>query len=145
MKKGLSICLSLLITSMLFFAGANKFTVFTSSNKIINVAPRDTLEFKASNYVIQPNDKLGDLLKRIPVISVDKKGVFYSQNDQIQKLLVDGQEFFSDDISVAANIIRADEVDKIRIYWRLSDQASFTGIDDNVQIKTMNVFMKKSK
>jgi hypothetical protein len=145
MKKGLSICCGLLITSMLFFAGANKFTVFTSSDNITNIAPRDTLEFKASNYVIQPNDKLGDLLKRLPVISVDKKGVFYSQGDAIQKLMVDGQEFFSDDLSVAAGVIRADQVDKIRIYWRLSDQASFTNIDDDMQIKTMNVIMKKTK
>src|SRR3954466_14889889 len=113
MKKGLSICLSLLITSTLFFAGVNKFTVFTSSGNITSIAPRDTLEFKASNYVIQPNDKLGELLRRIPVISVDKKGYFYAQGDQIRKLLVDGQEFFSDDLTIAAGIIRADEVDKI--------------------------------
>jgi hypothetical protein len=146
MKKGLSVCFSLLITSMLLFANNNLFSGNSSISALnINTSPRDTLEFKASNYVIQPNDKLEDLLKRIPVISVDKKGVFYSQNDPIQKLLVDGQEFFSDDVSVAAHLIRADQVDKIRIYWRLSDQASFTNIDDNVQIKTMNVIMKKTK
>jgi len=144
MKKGLSICCSILITLGLFFANANKFNAFISSDNIKNIALRDTLEFKASNYVIQPNDKLGELLRRLPVITVDKKGYFYSQGDLIQKLLVDGQEFFSDDLTVAAGVIRADQVDKIRIYWRLGDQASFTNIDDDNQIKTMNVIMKKN-
>lgn len=144
MKRGIVICVSLLITSVLFFESANKFTAIISSDNIKNIAvPRDTLEFKANNYVIQPNDKLEDLLRRIPVISVDKKGIFYAQGDTIKKLLVDGQEFFSDDVSVAAHVIRADQVDKIRIYWQATDQASFTNIDDAVKIKTMNVIMKK--
>lgn len=109
------------------------------------IGRNDTLVFQANNYVIQPNDKLNDLLKRIPAISVDNKGKIYSQGDAIERILVDGGEFFTEDPSVAANIIRADKVDKIKIYYRWSDQSSFTGVDDNVKFKTINVIMKKEK
>ncbi|WP_462227944.1 hypothetical protein [Mucilaginibacter sp.] len=129
----------LLFANSIFSNGA----VIASAKK--NIQARDTLEFRASTYVIQPNDKLEDLLKRISAISVDKDGKVYSQGDQVTKLLVDGEEYFSDDVTVAGHIIRADQVDKIKIYWRLSDQASFTNIDDNVKIKTMNVILKKKK
>ena len=107
------------------------------------VGRNDTLVFQASNFVIQPNDKLNDLLKRIPAISVDNKGKFYAQGDAIERILVDGGEFFTEDPSVAANVLRADKVDKIKIYYRWSDQSSFTGTDDNVKFKTINVIMKK--
>jgi hypothetical protein len=42
-------------------------------------------------------------------------------------------------------MLRADKVDKIKIYYRWSDQSSFTGVDDNVKFKTINVIMKKEK
>ena len=109
------------------------------------IGRNDTLVFQASNFVIQPNDKLNDLLKRIPAISVDNKGKFYAQGDAIERILVDGGEFFTEDPSVAANVLRADKVDKIKIYYRWSDQSSFTGIDDNIKFKTINVIMKKEK
>jgi len=105
----------------------------------------DTLVFQASNYVIQPNDKLNELLRRISTISVDDKGKIYAQGEAIERILVDGGEFFTEDPSVAANVIRADKVDKIKIYDRWSDQSSFTGIDDNKKFKTINVIMKKEK
>jgi hypothetical protein len=103
----------------------------------------DTLVFQASAYVIQPNDKADDLLKRLPGITIDTKGKMYSQEDTVDRLLVDGNEFFSEDPTAAARMLRADKVDKIKVYWRWSDQASFTGIEDNVKFKTINIILKK--
>ncbi|MGY3211778.1 hypothetical protein [Mucilaginibacter sp. HD30] len=103
----------------------------------------DTLVYKTSAYVIQPNDKLDDLLKRLPGITVDNQGKIYAQDERLQRLLLDGEEFFSDDPLSAAHVLRADKVDKIMIYWRWSDQAAFTGAEDNIKIKTINVILKK--
>ena len=144
MKKGLLICFSLLILPMLLLASNGMFNSHIVSSSVKNYPPGDTIKFKASDYVIQPNDKLDDLLKRIPTISVDKNGVFYSQGQKIEMFLVDGQEFFTNDISVGARQIRADEVDKLVIYWRWSDQSSFTGVEDNTKkFKVLNVILKK--
>ena len=122
------------------------FSINTSAQtKGLLIARNDTLVFQASNYVIQPNDKLSELLRRIPAMSVDNKGKIYSQGEAIERILVDGNEFFTEDPAVAANILRADKVDKIKIYYRWSDQSSFTGVDDNIKFKTINVIMKKEK
>ena len=58
------------------------------------IARNDTLVFQASAYVIQPNDKLDDLLKRISIITFDNKGKIYIQGEAVERLLVDGSEFF---------------------------------------------------
>ncbi len=140
MKKALLICFSLLVIPTVLLAKNNVSLI----GALVYYPPGDTIIFKAGDYVIQPNDKLDDLLKRIPTISVDKKGIFYSQNDRIEMFLVDGQEFFTNEVAVASHQLRADEVDKIVIYWRWNEQASFTGIEDNSKkIKTLNVIMKK--
>ncbi len=141
MKKALLICFSLIVMPMVLLAKGD-----ASFNSYLTLVypPGDTLVFKMSDYVIQPNDKLDDVLKRIPTISVDKRGVFYSQGGPIEMFLVDGQEFFTNDISVGARQLRADEVDKLVIYWRWSEQSSFTGIEDNTKkLKVLNVIMKK--
>ena len=143
MKKGLLICFSLLILPMLLLASDGMLGKKVFISTVQNYPPGDTIIFKASNYVIQPNDKLDDLLKRIPTILVDKKGIFYSQNEPIEMFLVDGQEFFTNNILVGARQIRADEVDKLVIYWRWSDQSSFTGVEDNTKkFKVLNVILK---
>lgn len=122
---------------------------FTISNKTFaqanngNATNVDTLIFKAGSYVIQPNDKLEDLLKRLPVIVLDNRGKIFANGEAIDRIFVDGDEFYSDSPVTAARALRADKVDIIKIYWRLADQSSFTGVADKIRQKVINVIMKK--
>lgn len=105
----------------------------------------DTSEFNARAYVIQPNDKVEDLLKQVQGMAVDKDGKITFMGEQIKKVLVDGEEFFGDDPKLVTKNLRADMVDKMQVYDRKSDQASVTGIDDGVKIKTLNVKLREDK
>src|SRR6185437_9112247 len=105
----------------------------------------DTTEFNARAFVIQPNAKVEDLLKQLPVITVDKDGKITAQGQTVSKVLVDGEEFFGDDPTLVTRNIRADMVDKIQLYDKKSDQAAFTGVDDGVKTKTINIKLKEDK
>ena len=116
---------------------------FGQANNAVIARRTDTLVYKASAHVIQPNDKLDDLLRRLPGITIDNQNIMYAQGEKVQRLLLDGEEFFSDDPVSSAHVLRADKVDKILIYWRWGDQAAFTGTEDAIKIKTINVILKK--
>jgi hypothetical protein len=105
----------------------------------------DTTEFNAAAYTIQPNAKVEDLLKQLPGIQVDKDGKITAQGQQVNKVLVDGEEFFGDDPTLVTKNIRADMVDKVQLYDKKSDQAAFTGIDDGQKTKTINIKLKADK
>jgi hypothetical protein len=105
----------------------------------------DTSIIDARAYVIQPNDKVEDLLKQVPGMAVDKDGKVTFMGEQIKKYLVDGEEFFGDDPLLVTRNLRADMVDKMQVYDRKSDQASITGIDDGVKVKTLNVTLREDK
>lgn len=105
----------------------------------------DTTEFNASSYEIQPNSKVEDLLKQLPGIQVDKDGKITAQGQTVSKVLVDGEEFFGDDPTLVTKNIRADMVDKVQLYDKKSDQATFTGIDDGQKTKTINIKLKEDK
>jgi len=105
----------------------------------------DTTEYNAKAYKLNPNDKVEDLLKRLPGIQVDRYGRITAQGQSVNKVLVDGEEFFGDDPTLVTQNIRADMVDKIQLYDKKSDKAAFTGIDDGVKNKTINVVLKEDK
>ncbi|WP_158799566.1 TonB-dependent receptor [Pedobacter sp. L105] len=105
----------------------------------------DTTEFNASAFVVQPNAKVEDLLKQMPGIQVDKDGKITAQGKTVSKVLLDGEEFFGDDPTLVTKNIRADMVDKVQLYDKNSDQAAFTGIDDDKKTKTINIKLKDSK
>jgi outer membrane receptor protein involved in Fe transport len=105
----------------------------------------DTTEYNADAYKIQPNAKVEDLLKQLPGIQVDKDGKITAEGQAVNKVLVDGEEFFGDDPTLVTKNIRADMVDKVQLYDKKSDQAAFTGIDDGQKTKTINIKLKEDK
>lgn len=105
----------------------------------------DTTEFSAKAYVIQPNDKVEDLLKQLPGIQVDKDGKITANGQTVSKVLVDGDEFFGDDPTLVTKNLRADMVDKVQLFDKKSDQATFTGVDDGKRTKTINIQLKEDK
>jgi len=105
----------------------------------------DTTEFDPRAYNIEPNSKVEDLIKQFPGIQVDKDGKITAQGKAVQKVLVDGEEFFGDDPTLVTKNLRADMVESVQLYDKASDQASFTGIDDGEKTKTLNVKLKEDK
>jgi hypothetical protein len=102
----------------------------------------DTTEFTADSFHVRPNATVEDLLKELPGMQVDKNGQITAQGQKVQKVLVDGEEFFSDDPTIATRNIRADAVDKVQVFDKKSDQAEFTGIDDGQKTRTLNLKLK---
>src|SRR5690606_7528747 len=86
----------------------------------------DTTEYDAASFKLQPNAKVEDLLKQLPGIQVDKDGKITAQGQTVNKVLVDGEEFFGDDPTLVTKNIRSDMVDKVQLYDKQSDQAAFT-------------------
>lgn len=102
----------------------------------------DTTEYMADSFKVKPNATVEDLLKQLPGIQVDKSGSITAQGQRVQKILVDGDEFFSDDPTIATRNLRADAIRKVQVFDKKSDEASFTGIDDGKQEKAINLELK---
>jgi hypothetical protein len=60
----------------------------------------------------------------------------------VKKVLVDGEEFFGNDPTMATKNLQANTINKVQVYDKKSDQAVFSGIDDGQKTKTINLTMK---
>lgn len=106
---------------------------------------RDTTEYAADSFKVHANASVEDLLKKLPGIQVDRYGNITAQGQKVKKVLVDGEEFFGDDPTLVTQNLLADMVDKVQLFDKKSDQAAFTGINDGVKDKTINIKLKASK
>lgn len=105
----------------------------------------DTISFKANAFNSKPDATVEDVLKKIPGVQVQKDGTVKAMGEQVQKVYVDGKEFFGNDPKVATKNLTADMVDQIQVFDDMSEQARFTKIDDGSRTKSINIKLKKDK
>jgi hypothetical protein len=79
------------------------------------VVRKDTLEFNANSFKTLPTALLEDLLKKLPGVSVDGSGNIAVNGKAVNKILVDGKEFFGTDPKVASRNLPADMIDKVQV------------------------------
>lgn len=104
----------------------------------------DTSQFSASAFKTNPDANAEDLITKMPGVT-SENGTVKVNGEQVQKILVDGKEFFGDDPNAAMKNLPAEIIDKIQIFDRASDQAQFTGFDDGNTQKTINIVTKRGK
>ncbi|MBB1192438.1 hypothetical protein DNC80_01990 [Flavobacterium sp. SOK18b] len=105
----------------------------------------DTTSYRASDFKVDANANVEELLKKLPGIQVDKNGTIKAMGETVEKVLVDGEEFFGDDPGMAVKNLRADAIKEVQVFNKKSDQAEFTGIDDGDTKKTINLRLKEDK
>ena len=105
----------------------------------------DTIQYNAGSFKTVPNASVEQLLKKMPGIQVDKDGNIKAQGEKVQKVLVDGKEFFGNDPKIATKNLPADAIDKVQVYDKQSDQAQLTGFEDGNYEKTINLKLKADK
>ncbi len=105
----------------------------------------DTLEFNTENFKTQPNAVVEDMLKKMPGITVDNDGTVRINGQRVNRVLVNGKEFFTGDPKLATRNLNADAIDKVQVFDKKSDQAEFTGVDDGNSQKAINLKLKKDR
>jgi outer membrane receptor protein involved in Fe transport len=119
--------------------------VVVQAEQIPVMVKKDTIEYHAGSFKTKPNDNVESLLKKLPGVEVDHEGTVTAQGEQVERVTVDGKEFFGRDPKLATRNLPADAVDKVQVFNKKSDQVEFTGIDDGQREKTINLELKEER
>jgi hypothetical protein len=118
--------------------------VVIEEKAIRSIQKNDTTEYHANAFKVNTDANTQDLVTKMPGITVEN-GVVKAQGETLQKVLIDGKEFFGEDATIALKNLPAEVVDKIQVFDKLSDQAQFTGFDDGNSQKTMNITTRSGR
>ncbi|MDF1695436.1 MAG: TonB-dependent receptor [Saprospiraceae bacterium] len=104
----------------------------------------DTTVFNAGAFKTLPDADAKELIAKIPGIVIEN-GTVKANGEDVQKVTVDGREFFGNDPNIALNTLPAEIIDKIEVIDEQSEQSRFTGFNDGNTTKTINIVTKQDK
>ena len=96
----------------------------------------DTLRYVADSFNVAENAVVEDLLKKLPGIKVEEDGSITSQGQDIDQVLVDGDEFFGSDPTIATRNLGA-KVLKVLMFMKRP--SSSIGDDDKIQVMDLKL------
>ena len=119
-------------------AGVEIETVVKEGRAIRTSQRGDTVAYNASAFKVVADADVEGLLKKMPGITVTN-GKVEAQGEEVKKVLVDGKEYFGEDVTTAIKSLPAETVNYIEVYNKLSDAAEFSGMDDGEGYKAINI------
>lgn len=105
----------------------------------------DTIEYDSRAFETGEHDVVENLLEQLPGVEVQPDGSIKVQGKTVEKILVDGEEFFGSDPTIATKNLPADAVDRVQVFDKASDMAEFTGVDDGNESTTINLKLKEDR
>jgi hypothetical protein len=104
----------------------------------------DTITYKAEVFTQGNERKLGDVLKDLPGFEVDADGGVKVQGKSVDKVLVDGKEFFEGDTKLATKNLPANVVDRVQVLQNFNDISPLRGVNNSEQL-ALNIQLKEDK
>ncbi len=105
--------------------------VFANKNPIFYRG--DTLVYVADSFKVGENAVVEDLLKKLPGIKVNEDGTLTSQGKDISQVLVDGDEFFGSDPTIATRNLGAKSISSVEVYEKKNENSK-VGEDEKIQV-----------
>lgn len=79
------------------------------------VVKKDTIEFNAASFKTLPSALVEDLLKKLPGVQLDAEGNITVNGKKVNRIMVDGKEFFGGDPKMATRNLPANLIDKVQV------------------------------
>lgn len=80
------------------------------------IVKKDTLEFDASAFKSLPTDMVQDLLRKLPGLVMDEQGNITVNGKKVNKIKVDGRDFFGGNLKMASENLPGAIIDKVQVY-----------------------------
>ncbi len=106
---------------------------------------KDTLEFNADSFNTRQDANLEELMKKLPGVEVDNDGNITINGKPVQRILVNGEEFFGNDPKIATKNLPKEIIEKIQVTDTKTKSEEFTGKAGDPDNKTVNITIKKDK
>jgi hypothetical protein len=105
----------------------------------------DTIVYNADSFTTGTERKLEDILKKLPGVEVNADGEVEVEGKKIQKLMIDGKDFFDGDTKLGVKNIPADAIDKIEVLRNYNENSILKGVENNQDNLAMNIKLKSGK
>lgn len=115
--------------------------VIINAEKAIKVK-KDTVSFKAQKFTDGSEEIVEDLLKKIPGLSIDDNGTIKVGNREIEKLMIDGDDFFSRGYKLLSKNMPSHPIEEIEVLQNYSNNRLLKNIEESEKV-AINLKLKE--
>jgi hypothetical protein len=123
----------------------NSLDEVTLNYKIPVKVQGDTLIYDADSFKNGSERKLEDIIKNLPGVEINEDGQIEVEGKVVNKLMVNGKDFFDGDTKLGTKNIPSNAVDKIQVLRNYSEVNQLSGVRNNQDNVAMNIKLKEGK
>jgi len=105
----------------------------------------DTIVYNADSFKNGSERKLEDVLEKLPGIEINEDGQVEIEGKVVNKLMVNGKDFFDGDTKIATKNIPSNAVDKIQVLRNYSEVGQLSSVTNNKDNFALNIKLKEGK
>ena len=103
----------------------------------------DTLEYTTGIYNLAEHASVQNLLKLLPNVTVTEEGKIMVQGKAVNKILIDGKEFYATDLKQVSRSLPGKIVDKVQVIERSTEKDRLSGFDSGDKETVLNLDIKE--
>ena len=105
----------------------------------------DTIVYNADSFQNGTERKLEDVLKKLPGVEINDNGEIEVEGKTVEKIMIDGKDFFDGDTKLATKNIPSNALDKIEVLRNYADVSQLSGVQNNEDRVAINIKLKEGK
>lgn len=105
----------------------------------------DTLTYNADSFNTGTERKLEDVLENLPGVEINEDGQVEVEGKVVNKLMVNGKDFFDGDTKLATKNIPSNAVSKVQILRNYAEVGQLRSVRNNQDNVALNIKLKEGK
>ena len=105
----------------------------------------DTVVYNADSFQNGTERNLEDVLEKLPGVEINEEGQIEVEGKVVNKLMVNGKDFFDGDTKLASKNIPSKAVDKIQVLRNYSEVGQLRSVTNNQDNVALNIKLKEGK
>lgn len=130
--------------NIILFLSKNELQEVIVIEKLPIAIDGDTTVYQTDAFTNGEERKLKQVLKKLPGVEVDKNGTVTVHGKKVDKILVEGEDFFGGGSKLAVENIPADAVGEVEVIDNYNEVAFLSEVSDSDQL-AMNIKLKEDK
>jgi hypothetical protein len=102
----------------------------------------DTIIFNVASFLQGNEQVVEDLLKKLPGVDVEADGTIKANGKEVEKVMVEGDDFFEKGYKILTKNMPAYPIDKVELYQNYSNNKHLKGIENSDRV-ALNLKLKE--
>jgi hypothetical protein len=133
------------VKNYVMFEGADQLDAVNLVYEMPVTIKGDTIVYNSDSFTNGTERKLGEVLQKLPGVEVNEDGDVQVEGKTVEKIMVNGKDFFEGDTRLATKNIPANAISKVEVLRNYNNVSQLKGLGNDQDRIAINIRLKEGK